>query len=59
MKLSFLGKPYTASQQTIEACETDNTVTFLGCRSRVKTYSVTHNPVLGEELSFMGRRYTR
>lgn len=58
MQLKFLGNPYTATHQSVEASETEKTITFLGRRSKVKAYSVTHNPVRGEQLSFMGRRYT-
>jgi hypothetical protein len=59
MQLSFLGKSYTASTPAIETTESEQTLSFLGRKSVVKQHSVTQRHSVGEELTFMGRRYTR
>ncbi|MBW4485043.1 MAG: hypothetical protein KME14_21105 [Tildeniella torsiva UHER 1998/13D] len=59
MRLSFLGKTYTASTPAIAATETQETVAFLGCSAKVKQFNVTQRQQPAVELSFMGRRYTR
>jgi hypothetical protein len=59
MQLSFLGKSYTASTPSIETTETQQTLSFLGHKSTVKQHSIAQRQPLGEELTFMGRRYTR
>lgn len=59
MQLSFLGKSYETSTPAIEAIETQQTLSFLGRKSTVKQYSVPQRQSQGEELTFMGRRYSR
>ena len=59
MQLSFLGKSYTASAPAIETTESEQTLSFLGRKSIVKQHSIAQRQAAGEELSFMGRRYTR
>jgi hypothetical protein len=59
MKLFFLGKAYNASMPAIEGSETQETVTFLGRQSRVKQFNVAHHQSAGEQLTFLGRHYTR
>ena len=59
MQLSFLGKSYTASTPAIETTETQHTLSFLGRKSTVKQHSIAQRQAVGEELTFMGRRYTR
>ncbi|HIK44120.1 MAG TPA: hypothetical protein IGR64_04445 [Leptolyngbyaceae cyanobacterium M65_K2018_010] len=59
MQLSFLGKSYTPSTPTVEITETQQTLSFLGRKSMVKQGRVAQGPSLGEELTFLGRRYTR
>ncbi len=59
MKLSFLGQTYTASNPVIDATETQATVIFLGCSSKVKHFNVTQRQQPTAELKFMGRSYIR
>jgi hypothetical protein len=59
MQLSFLGKTYTASTPAIETTETQQTLSFLGRKSTVKRNSIAQRQSTGEELTFMGRRYSR
>jgi hypothetical protein len=59
MQLSFLGKSYNAASPSIEATETEATVSFLGRSSKVKQFSVAQHQQPTEELTFMGRRYIR
>jgi len=59
MQLSFLGKSYTVSAPSIETTETQQTLSFLGRKATVKQHSIAQRQVMGEELTFMGRRYTR
>jgi hypothetical protein len=59
MNLSFLGRTYKASNPSIEATETQETATFLGRRYARKQFHVTRRQPIGEELSFMGQRYSR
>jgi hypothetical protein len=59
MQLSFLGKSYTASTPAIETTESEQTLSFLGRKSVVKQHSIAQRQSMGEELTFMGRRYTR
>jgi hypothetical protein len=59
MQLSFLGKSYTAATPAIETTESEQTLSFLGRKSTVKQHSVAQRQTMGEELTFMGRRYTR
>lgn len=59
MQLSFLGKAYTASSPAIETTETEATVSFLGRSSKVKQFTVAQRQQPSEELTFMGRRYSR
>lgn len=58
MKLSFLGNNYEASNPAIDTVETEKTVTFLGRRSVVKERGAQRHQS-GEELTFLGRRYSR
>ena len=58
MKLSFLGNNYEASNPAIDTVETEKTVTFLGRRSVVKERGAQRHQ-FGEELTFLGRRYSR
>jgi hypothetical protein len=59
MQLSFLGKSYTAATPAIETTESEQTLSFLGRKSTVKQHSIAQRQSTGEELTFMGRRYTR
>lgn len=59
MQLSFLGKSYTASTPSFETTETQQQVCFLGRCSRVKQHGVAQRQPSREELTFMGRCYTR
>ena len=59
MKLSFLGNNYEASNPAIDTVETEKTVTFLGRRSVVKERGAAQRSQSGEELTFLGRRYSR
>ena len=59
MQLSFLGKSYTASTPAIEATETEEKVTFLGRQSPIKQFNVAQRQSSCEEMTFLGRRYTR
>ncbi len=59
MQLSFLGKAYTTSTPNVEVTETHKTLSFLGQKSQVTQRSIAQRQPLGEELTFMGRRYTR
>lgn len=59
MKLSFLGKNYEASTPAIDTVETQQSVTFLGRRSVVTHHHIAHRSQPPEELTFLGRRYTR
>ncbi|MBD0270135.1 MAG: DUF4278 domain-containing protein [Cyanobacteria bacterium Co-bin8] len=59
MQLSFLGKSYNASSPAIEATETEATLSFLGRSSKVKQFSMAQRQQPTEELTFMGRRYSR
>jgi hypothetical protein len=59
MQLSFLGKSYTAATPAIDTTESEQTLSFLGRKSTVKQHSVVQRQTMGEELTFMGRRYTR
>lgn len=59
MKLSFLGKSYEAATPEVETVETQQAVSFLGRRSVVKQHSVANRSQPSEELTFLGRRYTR
>jgi hypothetical protein len=59
MQLSFLGKSYTAAAPSLETTETEQTLSFLGRKSMVKQHSIAQRQSTGEELTFMGRRYTR
>ncbi|HIK45375.1 MAG TPA: DUF4278 domain-containing protein [Leptolyngbyaceae cyanobacterium M65_K2018_010] len=59
MKLSFLGKTYTPATPDVEVTETEQTLTFLGRKSQVKQYTVDQRQPQGEELKFLGRRYSR
>ena len=59
MQLSFLGKSYNSSSPAIKATETEATVSFLGRSSKVKQFNVTQHQQPTEELTFMGRRYSR
>ena len=58
MKLSFLGKSYTTSNPSVETVESEQTLSFLGRKSTVKQHSIAQRQAMGEELTFMGRRYT-
>lgn len=59
MQLSFLGKSYTAATPMIETTESQQQVCFMGRCSLVKQHSIAQRQPSGEELTFMGRRYTR
>ena len=59
MQLSFLGKSYTTSAPAVETTESEQTLSFLGRRSIVKQHSIAQRQASGEELTFLGRRYTR
>jgi len=59
MKLSFLGKSYTASAPAIDVTETQQTLSFMGRKSTVKQHSIAQRKPIGQEFTFMGRRYTR
>lgn len=59
MKLSFLGKSYETSSPAIDTIETQETVTFLGRRSIVTHHHAARRSQPPEELTFLGRRYTR
>lgn len=59
MQLSFLGKSYTASNPSVEVTESQRTLAFLGRKSTVKQHSIAQRQTMGQELTFMGRRYTR
>ena len=59
MQLSFLGKSYTAAAPSIGTTETVQQVCFMGRCSLVKQHSIAQRKPMGEELTFMGRRYTR
>jgi hypothetical protein len=59
MQLSFLGKSYTASTPAVDTTETQQTLSFLGRKSTVKQHSIAQRQSTGEEMTFMGRRYTR
>lgn len=58
MKLSFLGNNYEASNPAIDTVETEQAVTFLGRRSVVKQRGTAQRHQSGEELTFLGRRYS-
>ena len=59
MQLSFLGKAYEASNPAIDATETQETGKFLGNAYSKKSFNVAQRRQASEELTFMGRRYTR
>ena len=59
MQLSFLGKSYAASTSAINATLTGETATFLGQPYATRQFNVTQRQQPSEELTFMGRRYTR
>ncbi len=59
MKLSFLGQAYTPSFPNLEITGIQGTATFRGQVYTIKQFHVTHDQQPREELSFMGRRYTR
>ena len=59
MQLSFLGKSYNASSPAIEATETQETATFLGRSYAKKSFNVAQRQQPSEDLTFLGRRYTR
>lgn len=59
MQLSFLGRSYTASTPEVETTETQQILSFLGRKSIIKQHSIAQRQPLGEELTFMGRRYSR
>jgi hypothetical protein len=59
MQLSFLGKTYSSSTPEVEVTETRQTLSFLGRKSQVTQHSIAQRQSSGEELTFMGRRYTR
>jgi len=59
MQLSFLGKSYTASAPAIETTESEQTLSFLSRKSTVKQHSIAHRQSTCQELTFIGRRYTR
>jgi hypothetical protein len=59
MQFSFLGKSYTPSTPAIQTIESQQQVCFMGRCSLVKQHSIAQRQALGEELIFMGRRYTR
>lgn len=59
MQLSFLGKSYTASAPAIEATMTNEMGKFLGRPYAKKQFNVAQRQQPSEELTFMGRRYTR
>jgi len=58
MKLSFLGKSYTASTPPIDAVATGETATFMGRSYVRKQFSVAqrHQPAA---LTYRGVRYAR
>lgn len=59
MKLSCLGKSYEVSHPMVETVGAEKVVTFLGRRSVVtRPYAARHSQPQ-EELTFLGRRYTR
>ncbi|PSN14767.1 hypothetical protein C7271_21410 [filamentous cyanobacterium CCP5] len=59
MKLSFLGKSYEVSNPAVDTVETEKVVTFLGRRSAVTQHCAAHRSQPREELTFLGRHYTR
>jgi hypothetical protein len=59
MQLSFLGQSYTTSTPAIEASPTQETAKFLGKSYAKKSFNVAQRQQPSEELTFMGRRYTR
>lgn len=59
MKLSFLGKNYEASLPVIDTIETQQSITFMGRRSVVTHHHIAPRSQSQEELTFLGRRYTR
>jgi hypothetical protein len=59
MQLSFLGKSYTPATPSLETTESEQQVCFMGRCSAVKQHSVAQRQSAGEQLTFMGRRYTR
>ena len=59
MQLSFLGKSYNAAVPAIDAIPTQETAQFLGKSYAKKSFAVTQRQQPIEDLTFMGRRYTR
>lgn len=59
MKLSFLGNHYEATPPAIDTVETQRSVTFLGRRTLITQHHVAQRSQPSEELTFLGRRYTR
>ncbi|HEY9736588.1 MAG TPA: DUF4278 domain-containing protein [Trichocoleus sp.] len=59
MNLTYRGVVYNASAPNVEVTETDQNGTFLGARFSRKQYQVAHRRPQAEELTFLGRRYTR
>jgi hypothetical protein len=59
MNLSYRGVSYTPAAPSVETTETQETSTFLGVRYQRKQYQVAQRQIFPEELTFLGRRYTR
>lgn len=59
MKLSFLGNQYEAANPAIDTVATEKAITFLGRRSVVNQQQAARRSQPCEELTFLGRRYSR
>lgn len=59
MELTYRGIPYNTSAPTVESTATEETGTFLGARFPQKHYQVSYRRPSAEELTFLGRRYSR
>ena len=59
MQLIYRGHAYNSVSPQVEAIETQNTVTFLGRRSKVKQFNVHQRQQPQAELTYRGIRYTR
>jgi len=58
MKLSFLGKSYTASTPDVDAMTTGETATFMGKSYARKQYNVAQRQQPKSELTYRGIHYT-
>ncbi|MBD0334287.1 MAG: DUF4278 domain-containing protein [Cyanobacteria bacterium Co-bin13] len=59
MNLSYRGVTYNPSAPSVETRLSEETSTFLGVRYSRKQPQVAERSQFPEELTFLGRRYTR